>query len=330
MATPTAGARASRRAAAQQAAKTPAPVVEQAAEVVAATSTVVDEDEVEAAFGPDALLKPSGSTETPTPVSQATSPVFVAPGARGGAVALPMEDLTRKIDAGDLVMPKLRLSQAMSKTNNLFAATKGTQGVGMGNWYVSSNGQNLGETVYFVPVDMRKSRAMFVQGQGLMCRSFDLVQGEGDPGILCEGTQEERLTVPEKHRGCPLRLWNDKQPPKCGETYNYPGYVITDIDNPDGKNLVQAILQMRGTAATAGKTINTIVMNEGGGVWQNTIIELGVESRSNIKGTFFVPTVDFFDTTDAPEFARLKRRADAMARQMGSSSIRRSIEDDAE
>lgn len=332
MATPTAQERASRRSAAMKAA---AAAVE--ADVVSAQSdTVVSDDEaaaIEAAFGADAVLVPSGSTETATPVSQANeaAAALVRPSTpRPGAIALPMEDLTRKIDAGDLVMPKLRQSQAMSKVNTLSVTSKGTQGVQMGNWYITSTGQNLGDTVYFVPVDMRKSRAMFVQGQGLMCRSFDLIQGEGDPGILCDGTFEEQHSLPEAQRGCAFRLWNDKIPPKCGVTYNYPGFVILDIDNPRGKNLVQCILQLRSSALQAGKQINTIVMNEVMGRWQDAIIELGTEVRTNTKGQFFVPDVNFFETTEATGFESLRRRAEAMAAQMGSANLRASIEDNSE
>lgn len=333
MATPTANARASRRAAAMRAAaETP---VE--AEVVSSQSRDVADDEeaaaIEAAFGNGGTLEGSGSTEAPTPVSQAqaAASALVRPSVARTAIALPMRDLTREIDAGDLVMPKLRQSQAMSKVNTLFATSKGTQGVGMGNWYITSTGRNLGDTVYFVPVDMRKSRAMFVQGQGLMCRSFDLVQGEGDPGILCDGTFEEQHSLPEAQRGCAFRLWNDKVPPKCGVTYNYPGIVILDIDNPRGKNLVQCIMQLRSSSTSAAKQINTIVMNDGMGVWQNVILELGTEVRTNTKGQFFVPEVNSLEGgTEAAGFEHLKRRADAMATQMGSANLRASIEDDAD
>lgn len=330
MATTAAGARASRRAAAARASSQPAPEPE----IIDAESTpVVDPAAVEDAFGPESVAPAPDSAAKPDPFTlpQVATAVAVRPAsAHGGALTVPGEDLTRKIDAGDLLMPKLRISQAMSKTNTEYATTKGKSGVGMGSWYVSTTGKDLGDTVYFVPVDMRKSRAMFITGEGLVCRSFDMLQGEGTPGVACEGTYEERLTVPEKHRGCPLRLWNDRTPPKCGETYNFPGYLIEDIDAGDKSKLVQVILQLRSTGASCGKAINTMVMNEGGGVWQNTIVELGLEAKSNARGTFFVPTADFYDTTDQPEFARIRRRADAMARQMGAVSVQQLTEDDTE
>lgn len=349
MAITSSGARASRRSAATAARQTAASQpVSQTPEVLA---DVVD-DEAEAAFGPDDVItapksrRASGSqsavnteqvsqinaedSEASTGQQRAAAQALTrTPVAAGGAIALPMEDLTRKIEANDLVIPKLRISQAMSKVNTLAAASGGTDGVGMGNWYQSVQQKNLGKTIYFIPVDMRKSRAMFVTGEGLMCRSFDLLQGEGDPGGLCEGTPEERLTVPAEHRGCPLRLWNDKTPPRCGMTYNYPGLVVEDIEGENPK-VQPVLLQLRSTATGTARQINTIVANDGGGVWSDVILELGVESKSNTRGTFFVPTAEYYDTTDTPEFARIRRRAQRMAEQMGATTLRASIEDDSD
>jgi hypothetical protein len=338
-ASPDARARASRRSSARKAAlenlEAP-PAMATANDASSPAESEALADEIEEAFGP-ADVVPQQAQERPiqgTPVSQANPAAAVLVGAasgRGGAIALPMEDLTRKIDSSDIVIPKLRLSQAMSKTNTIFATSRGSEGVGMGNWCVSSQNKNLGDTVYFIPVDMRKSRALFVQGQGLMCRSFDLLNGEGDPGGPCEGTYEERLTIPAQHRGCPLRLWNDSTPPKCGVTYNFPGYLVEDPENPDKGKVTQVILQLRSASTQAAKAINTVVMNEGLGVWQSVIIELGVDTKTNTKGTFFVPVVDFYRSTDDPACTRVRRRADAMARQLGAAApLRASIEQDDE
>lgn len=252
----------------------------------------------------------------------------------GGPLSLPDEDLTRQIGLGDLVVPKVRISQAMSKTNMLYAQTKGREGIGMGSWYHTTTNRNLGEVIYFVPVDMRKSRARFVQGQGLVCRSFDMLQGEGDPGIPCEGTLQERQTLPEDERGCAFRLWNrtdqGNQPPPCGMTYNYPGLVIIDIDAPDQTEVLQAMLQLRSTATNAAKIINTGVLSYADSIWHNAIFEIRIESKTNTKGTFFFPVAEYYDSTEAPEFAKIHRRASAFARQMGGANLRSSIEADSE
>lgn len=343
MATPATGARASRRSAATRARQTivegAVPAAPVQPPVSAAPPVEVEEPDMDAladeAFGPDEVAAPQAPTKerpqfhtqaqsTPLPMATPPSVTYSAP------LAIPQEDLTRKIDVGDLIIPKLRLTQAMSKTNMLYQTTRGKEGVQQGNWCHSVTGENLGETVYFIPVDMRKSRALFIQGSGLTCRSFDLLNGEGDPGGACEGSYEERMTMPADRRGCPLRLWNDNQPPKCGVTYNFPGLVIreTEIDDPSKAKPIQAILQLRSASTSAAKAINTFMVNEGGGVWHNLILELGVEVKTNTRGTFYVPTVDFYDTTDAEGFERILRRASSMARQMGNTNLRSSIESD--
>lgn len=346
MTTSATGARASRRAAATAARQNvqAQPPVEPEPQVIVAPEMAIEDDEP---FGPEdldprlhdpeivaaraAIREQIKQSEDDEPFGPATPTAPVVQRANvGGAIALPQVDLTREITAADMVIPKLRISQAMSKTNTLFQTSKGKDGVQQGNWYHSQTGENLGEIVYFIPVDMRKSRAFFQQGQGLMCRSFDLLNGEGDPGGPCEGSYEERLTIPAAHRGCPLRLWNDKTPPKCGLTYNFVGLIIrqSEIENPAKAKPLQGIMQLRSTATGSAKQMVTVMSNEGSGVWTNLVVELGIEVKTNPKGIFYVPTAEFYDTTDAPGFERIRRRAEAMSRQLGNQNTRTLAEDD--
>lgn len=332
MATSSTGARVSRRAAAT-AARQGIQAQPQAPEVL--QDVMPEADEADEAFGPDDIAPKSaanpaaGSQTQGSTVSAPTNAPARVSGVSGGAVALPQVDLTRQIDAGDMILPKLRLTQAMSKTNLLFQTSKGAQGVQQGNWCHSSN-ENLGETCFFIPVDMRKSRALFVQGQGLMCRSFDMLNGEGDPGGSCQGSMEEMLTIPAENRGCPLRLWNDKTPPKCGMTYNFVGLILreSDIDNIARAKPLTGVLQLRSASTGAAKQIITDVMQEANGVWHHIIFELGVEIKTNPRGTFYTPTIDRYDTTDAPGYERVLRQAVSMARSLGNMNLRSTLEDD--
>jgi hypothetical protein len=250
------------------------------------------------------------------------------------SLALPIPDLTQ-LDSNDVVYPKLRPSQQMSEVNRDFTKSRGKGGVAAGNWYLSTEGKDLGEVVYFVPVSMRKSRALFLQGKGLICRSFDMLRGEGDPGGFCEGTLEEIHELPAEERGCPLRLWErngDKStPPKCGISYNFAGFLIHDIDNPDTSKLSPCLLQLRSTATGAAKAINTFVTNQGGGVWHNVIVELGLNERTNAMGTFYVPTVDLFETIDTDtdtsgDFRRILKQGAVLSRTADAATMRRSAE----
>jgi hypothetical protein len=166
--------------------------------------------------------------------SEIASATTEAAASNSRAVARPVHDLSRELSTNDVIMPKLKLSQAMSKVNT-------DDVVRQGNWYVSTTNENLQQDVYIVPVDMQMSYSKFEPGVGVVCRSFDLLHGEGDPGILCEGTEEERATKPPHERGCPFRLWGKDEatgksiPPKCGKNYNYPVMILDPDDLENGK-----------------------------------------------------------------------------------------------
>jgi hypothetical protein len=139
-------------------------------------------------------------------------------------------------------------------------------------------------------------------------------------------------SLPEKDRGCPLRLWDrDKEtgvntPPSCGISYNYPVLILDPNDMQEGK-ATPAVLSLRSTASKVAKDINTIVtdgiMTEP--VWHEVILRLSLEKRTNSKGTFYVPAVAYHDMTDGS----VEKQAATMAASIrGSALLRRSIEND--
>lgn len=263
--------------------------------------------------------------EPPAPAQDArdTAPApsaTPAVGATYGTSITPMAvDLSRQLEQGDMLMPRLKISQAMSK-----AALDSL--VPIGNWYHSTAAENLGPEILVVPVAMQKSRSLFVSGAGMLCRSFDMLHGEGEPGILCEGTPEERYSLPEAARGCPLRLWDRSTgsniPPKCGIAFNYP-VLLLDKDDPAEGRTRRAMLTFRGTSAQAAKTINTIVM-EDDGEWHEHVIRLRLDRRTNTKGTFFVPVAE---RVGAPSPA-VAQKAIRLAGTLQATSIRASVEAD--
>lgn len=278
---------------------------------------------------PQAPSTPRTRLEGQGTASQAVS----RPAQRGEqSMSLPMVDRSRQLEAGDLVIPKLKIAQGLSGVSKLYATSRGKEGIPAGLWYYTMGNRELGETVTFIPCDMRKSRSLYEQGIGVVCRSFDLLHGEGNPGGLCEGTIEEMHSMPEQDRGCELRLWNrtasGNTPPSCGVAYNYTGLIIVDPKNPDTSEVLQGMLQLRSTGINAAKQINTGVLTFTGGVWSQAIFELRVDSRKNSKGDFFIPVADFYDTTEATGWERIARRANAFARQMGQADLRATIETD--
>lgn len=310
-----------RRKAAMEARSKPAPVVEDAeipikkpAVTPLRPPVIADEDDSD-----DEVLV---ATTIAAPGESLGTAVM---GARPQALSLPMhDDPTRTIEANDQIMAKLKLSQAMSKVNT-------EDIVRQGNWYHSTLSENLGKAVRIIPVDMTKSRSYFVQGQGVMCRSFDMRQGEGDPGLPCEGTDEERATVPESQRGCPLRLWGDRDPetkksspPKCGINYNYP-VLILDSDDPENGPAKRALLTLRSMGAKVAKAINSIVA-DADVRWHDVVLELGVEQMTNARGTFYVPTVKFIGYAKTQVSPEIQERARRFAASVNSAAIRATIE----
>lgn len=264
----------------------------------------------------EATDAPLASTQAPS--RAAVRALTVQNKARGGALALPMHDRTRQLDSRDTLIPRLKLSQAMSKVN-----TDDT--VRQGNFYRSPDNKNLGKEIFAVVLDMRKSRSYFESGQGILCRSYDLIKGEGDPGILCEGTDEEQQFAAEDERGCPLRLWGERDengrgsPPACGLNYNYVMLLLDPEDLLEGKTS-QVVFTLRSTATKIARAMNTLIMNNG--TWTDSILRIGIQSTSNTKGTFFIPTVEYWGENGG----KTRLNAERIAERLVGTSIRSSLE----
>ncbi len=258
--------------------------------------------------------------ENPPVVEVTTTPIERIQEIKG--IALPQVDLSRQITQQDLIMPRLLLSQAMSKVNQ-------QRIVDMGNWYHSTNNENLGQEVFAIPVGMWKHRSYFEQGVGILCRSFDLIQGEGDPGILCEGTPDERYTLPDSERGCPLRLWgerdpktNKSKPPRCGINYNFPLLIVASPEDPESATR-RAMVTFRSTQTAVAKRLISIV-SEGDYEWTDVLLRFGVTSRTNQSGTFYNATIDLV----GPSQGRPKEKAEAFSKSLNVTSIRATLERD--
>lgn len=132
--------------------------------------------------------------------------------------------------AGDFVPPRIKIVQQMSNEATEKLAEPG-------DFYNTLFGINYGSTIKFAPImpfmqrvfitrdqPNRKGRAddllmaaglpALPDGEGLMCRSLDMVQGIGDPGILCAR--------------CPLSQWEGRTgSPPCSEVYNLAALTET-------------------------------------------------------------------------------------------------------
>jgi hypothetical protein len=291
---------------------------EQAGHVAAsATSATVDPDEIEEI---PAMSSPASQTRT------ASSTAVATPVRQNGSTPLPVVqtqrvDRTRELTARDVTIPRLAVAQSMSKV-----VQDGI--VPLGHWYHNSRNRDLGTEVTVIPVDMQKTRSYFVGGAGVMCRSFDLEQGEGNPGVLCEGTIHEQNTLPEAERGCALRLWGEKTQanpsgaPLCGLSYNFTFIILEDPEDSDTR-VLRGVTSFRKTQIPAAKKIITMKMEEDLD-WTDMVIRIKLGSTSNTRGTFQVPTAEWVG--HAATYPYAQERARKLARSMTPGVIRATLE----
>lgn len=212
------------------------------------------------------------------------------------------------LDAGDLVLPRVKVVQQMSDE-----AQRGKQArANPGEFWNTLTGENLGDHLKFVPVQVFKQRVMLVRGErikavneqlakgglgpvpegskGLICRSFDMYQGRGYPGILCND--------------CPLSKWGENNtPPLCSETYNVAS--LTE----QGELIILSFVR---SSAKVGKRVFSMLRMKPGVPWDKVYLA-STRAESNDKGTFYVPEVTV--TKEAPSTELLghaKRWADTL------------------
>lgn len=189
-----------------------------------------------------------------------------------------------QLDAGDLVLPRIKIVQSMSAE-----ATDDPARAQVGEFFDTLRNRALGTTLRFVPLLPFKQRVFLVRdekraaidaelvaaglealssGDGLKCRSYDMIHGQGDPGIECEA--------------CPLSKWGDgNTPPRCSETYN-----VAAMDEL-GEMIV---LSFAKSSAKAGKRLFSMLRMQPGQPW-SSILEATTRKEKNDLGVFFVPDV---------------------------------------
>lgn len=204
----------------------------------------------------------------------------------------------QQLDAGDLVLPRVKPVQQMSVEAQGGKNARATPG----DWWNTLTQENLGTELTVVPILTYKQRVMFlrqntrnevndalvaageqpVEGDGLICRSFDMIHGVGSPGIECEV--------------CPLSQWRGAQtPPLCSETYNVAGLSGTG-------ELI--ILSFRKSSAKTGKQFFSMLRLTSQAPWTKQY-KVTTREVTNDQGTFFVPQV----VPDGPPVEELAREA---------------------
>lgn len=199
------------------------------------------------------------------------------------------------LDPGDVIMPRVKLLQAQSEE-----ISDATLDVKVGDWFNTLTQIGYGPTLRFVPILPFKQRVFLVRSEriavinaaltgaglepfekdasGLKCRSYDMEQGQGSPGIACHE--------------CPLSAWNGTEPPLCSETYNVAA------TSEEGELIV---LSFQKSSARVGKQLFSMIRMRPGA--QATVFEATSFSEKGSKGTYQVPRIRPIERA-APELIR--------------------------
>jgi hypothetical protein len=122
---------------------------------------------------------------------------------------IPGDDGLGDFDQSDIVIPRVKIVQAMSE--------EGTQG----KFRINLTGDEF-DSMNVVFLKFSKGRVYFPKDSDAdepTCKSND--------GALPASTIEAPIAA--KCETCPLSQWSDKKPPQCSETYNFLGVTVEDL-----------------------------------------------------------------------------------------------------
>lgn len=196
---------------------------------------------------------------------------------------------------GDFIPPRVKVVQAMSKEAQ--KAGKEPALAEVGDFYNVLTGENYGDTLRFIPLTTFMNRVFISrperreliedvlgdtlsEGDGLKCRSIDMVRGTGDPGLACGE--------------CPLAEWRGSEPPICSETYNVA--AMTEVGD-------LVVIGFSKSAAKVGKKLMSILRMSHQKPWTR-VLSATSRMESNARGTFAVPDVRV--TGDTPDDTLLR------------------------
>lgn len=210
------------------------------------------------------------------------------------------------LQGNNLILPRVKIVQMMSDEN-----AKGLAKAG--DFYNTLTSESYGSEVKFLPLQPFMNRVLLVrdekrvkaekaakikfsEGDGLKCRSHDMVVGVGEPGGDCQT--------------CPLAQWGEKnEAPLCSEVYNLA--ALTEYGD-------LVILQFQKSSAKAGRKLFSMLRFAGAGKapWARFMVAATHDETIKGKGTFAVPVVTVTQETPPTE---LIKQAQWWARELGAA-----------
>jgi hypothetical protein len=214
---------------------------------------------------------------------------------------------------GDIALPRIALTQGLSQV-----VASGDAAVGI--FYNVLTREAIGPGFDFVPIISFQNRVYFKVGTGLSCRSVDTINGQGNPGGLCDA--------------CDLKDWpaDGSGGPPCSVSHNWLGLMVgRPTEKPSGgKNATIAIepcqpeivvVQWRSTATATAKALNGLHLNASllttERQWWHRRYRIGVKRDRNPKGEYYSPTIRPMGSSTAEE----RKVAQTVAAMLSSRTL---------
>lgn len=229
---------------------------------------------------------------------------------------------SQQLDATDFIPPRVKILQPMSQET--------TGDAKPGDLFNTLTSENYGPSLKVVPIMPLKQRVFLFrdqrrqlvdtllansgllplsEGEGLKCRSLDMVRGIGEPGDqLWRGDRESGQGKEQGCPECPLSSWQGNKPPPCTETYN----VACVTDSGD-----LVIVGLSKSSAKTGKKWFSMLRLRPGAPWTR-MYEVTTRAQQNEQGRFWTGEVALLPNATPTD---LMAQASHWARELGGRQI---------
>lgn len=228
----------------------------------------------------------------------------------------PFDNGLGELDAGDLIIPRLSITQP---------TTPDIDSANVGKFAINVTGDFL-ENMRVAMVKLTKSRILFPEkykrDNDPLCRSHDFKFPANDiPGAEPMADSCQLIPGDKKKHVCPYANWGaDNTPPRCQETWNL---LIVDIDSymPMWFSVKSTGLKPLRKIVSA---VNMICTAKRLPMWALGF-DMGMEKITNDSGTFYVPKFSSPTALAVDDFENMT----AIRNQLVHVDIKDAVEPDA-
>ena len=247
------------------------------------------------------LTQPGGETAL-GPSTVATRPASTV--AKPGRASGPQSDPYAEEGAGaGLTLPRIVLLQGLSQE-----VTRDEDPLPIGVFYDRLSKDNLGKSIPFIPFKHQMSRIRMEPGQGMLCRSTDMLSAQMSGG-------KDRAGKPTMDCGaCVYRMWPEKRPdyasltdkqktsgPECSTVDNFLALRVAGEDK-----YPFAVFQFMRTSRKAAADLKSLWVQSERDLQDFVYVNKSVGVKGN-TGAYFKQEISRLRETTESEHTRVKR-----------------------